>query len=218
MATMANMNATAAGGPVDGTPIMQNGQLRPGPNYLDNRNQLNTYIYDYFIRNEHYRLARTMIECELKMNLNMPTKPSPNARNVNGADIMGNEPDGLPTPKIPANQTAENSFLLDWWIQFWDIFSAARGHNIKGAQYISHARVSRPNCSSVSLVLIRVEPHPTPIRSAEPAHADGRWYERCPVPEHDAGHAERRCFQRSQTSGRHQPQSVRHAYTPSHVS
>ncbi|KAJ4292502.1 hypothetical protein N0V90_009164 [Kalmusia sp. IMI 367209] len=139
MAAMANMNAAA--GSLDGTPIMGNGQRQPVPG-LDPRDQLNTYIYDYFLRNSHHKLAQVMIESELKMNLKPPQKSSPTGRNVNGVDSI--DPELLPTPNMPASgQATDNSFLLDWWVQFWDIFSAARNRTMKGSQgsqYISHAR------------------------------------------------------------------------------
>lgn len=142
MAAMAGMNANA--GPVDGTPIMGNGQRGQQMQNLDPRDQLNTYIYDYFLRNNHHRLARTMLECDMKMNVHPPQKPSPSGRNVNGVDAMDHDSkDDLPNPKLPTGQATDNSFLLDWWVQFWDIFSAARGKNTKGAQYIGHTRVRR---------------------------------------------------------------------------
>lgn len=147
MTTMAAMNATQ--GPIDGTPMMGNGPHRAQQNVgMNARDQLNTYIYDYFLRNNHVRLARTMIECEMKINLNPPPKSSPSGRNANGVDAMDTESkDDLPSPKIPQGFCAENSFLLDWWVQFWDIWSAARNHpnsmnKTMPMQYIQHARVS----------------------------------------------------------------------------
>jgi hypothetical protein len=141
---MPGMNATQV--PVDGTPIMGNGQRRPQQNgVVDPRDQLNTYIYDYFLRNNHHRLARMMVECDMKMSLNPPQKPSPSGRNVNGVDAMDQTSnEDIPTPKIPPGHSADNSFLLDWWVQFWDIWGAARKHNPKNVplQYINHARVS----------------------------------------------------------------------------
>lgn len=130
-AQMANMNAGA--GPLDGTPIMANGQRQAG----DPRDQLNTYIYDYFIRTENYKLAKAMLDAD--MTVNLKPKSSPSGRNVNG---MG--PGDLPEPFMPANQNTDTSFLLDWWVQFWDIFSAARNIKGKGSQYIAHTRVSVP--------------------------------------------------------------------------
>ena len=129
-AQMANMNAGA--GPLDGTPVMGNGQRPAG----DPRDQLNTYIYDYFIRTENHKLAKAMLDAD--MTVNLKPKSSPSGRNVNG---MG--PGDLPEPNMPPNQNTDTSFLLDWWVQFWDIFSAARGMKSKGSQYIAHTRVSR---------------------------------------------------------------------------
>lgn len=142
MATMAAMNATQ--GPIDSTPMMGNGPHRPQQNSPSvARDQLNTYIYDYFRRNNHIRLARTMLECNMGISLNPPVKSSPGSRNANGVDAMDTDSkDDLPQPKIP-NFSAENSFLLDWWEQFWDIWSAARGHHTGKnvpMQYIQHTR------------------------------------------------------------------------------
>lgn len=103
---------------------------------MDPRDQLNTYIYDYFLRTDNPKLAKAMLEADLNMNLK--NKPSPSGRNINGIDLGD-----LPQPNMPVGQAAtETSFLLDWWVQFWDIFSAARGRQNKGTQYIQHARVS----------------------------------------------------------------------------
>ncbi|PVH97658.1 hypothetical protein DM02DRAFT_644063 [Periconia macrospinosa] len=136
---MANMNA---GGPVTGTPIMNNGQRRPQGQMMEPRDQLNTYIYDYFIRNNHPQVARMMIKCDLKMKLgDRNQKTSPSGRNVNGVGDMDSDSiDDLPPAEVPAGQVTENSFLLDWWVQFWDIYSAARGSGNKGTQYTGHVR------------------------------------------------------------------------------
>jgi hypothetical protein len=144
MAQMAQLNA---GGPVgvNGTPVMTNGQRRPPQNMIEPRDQLNTYIYDYFMRNDQPRVARMMIECDLKMSLNNPPqKTSPSGRNnTNGVDPSDpNSKDMLPTAKVPSGQMSDNSFLADWWEQFWDIYSASRGSSTKGTQYTSHVRVS----------------------------------------------------------------------------
>jgi hypothetical protein len=131
-AQMANMNAGA--GPLDGTPVMGNGQRLLG-NGMDPRDQLNTYIYDYFLRTDNRKLAKAMLDAD--MNMNVQPKSSPSGRNVNGMSA-----EDLPEPTMPSSQATETSFLLDWWVQFWDIFSAARGRPNKGSQYIQHARVS----------------------------------------------------------------------------
>ncbi|OCL08722.1 hypothetical protein AOQ84DRAFT_292579 [Glonium stellatum] len=145
---IAGMNA--AGGPVGGPPMMNNGRPRGG-NEMDPRAQLNTYIYDYFCKNGYWALAR-MVNQDLPINIDTERpKPSPSGRNMNGVDSMENDskdellkqrPDDLPIAKIPGDQSAENSFLLDWWCQFWDIYSAARmkGKASPAQQYLAHTR------------------------------------------------------------------------------
>jgi len=144
MANMAGMNANIRG-PVDGTPILGNMQRPVQPqNNPDPRERLNTYIYDYFLRNNHTQLAQVMMDCKLPMSLKpQPAKPSPSGRNANGVDMDKDPRDGLPEPNLPEGQLADNSFLLDWWAQFWDIYMAARKQqpNEKGTQYIAHTRV-----------------------------------------------------------------------------
>jgi hypothetical protein len=139
MAQMAQMNAN---GSVNGTPVMGN-MAHPkrmgGPDHKDPKEMLNTYIYDYFLRNRHHNLARAMLDCDLKLSTE---KQSPNK--ANGASDI-DMPDDMPLPSMPAGQVADNSFLLDWWVQFWDIFAAAArvpGGGPKNAvQYINHNRV-----------------------------------------------------------------------------
>ncbi|KAF2853592.1 hypothetical protein T440DRAFT_311054 [Plenodomus tracheiphilus IPT5] len=137
MAQMAAMNAS--NGSVDGPPMMNNKRLGTDP-----REQLNTYIYDYFLRNSHFKLAKAMLDSSdtVKMSTGPPQKPSPNNR-PNGVDPIDQDgAEGFPTPQLPPNQMADNSFLLDWWVQFWDIYQAtkARTGPSKGNQYIQHTR------------------------------------------------------------------------------
>ncbi|KAF2273395.1 uncharacterized protein EI97DRAFT_444924 [Westerdykella ornata] len=136
------------GGPVDGTPMMAH-MVRPGPKEdprQDPRGQLNTYIYDYHLRNGHIQAAKAMLDNNLQMNLQTKPKQSPGSRNVNGVDSM--EPDeaaDLPRPVLPTGQCVDNSFLMDWWCQFWDIFSARRpsmSANQKAGQYNQHVRLA----------------------------------------------------------------------------
>ncbi|CAI6339720.1 unnamed protein product [Periconia digitata] len=136
-AMAANMNA---GGPVTGTPIMNNGQRRP--QVIEPRDHLNTYIYDYFLRNGHPQIARMMIKCELELKLgDKNQKTSPSGRNVNGVDSMDDSADDLPPAELPHGHVTETSFLSDWWFQFWDIFSSARGGGTaKSTLYTGHVR------------------------------------------------------------------------------
>ena len=53
------MQMAMNGGPVNGTPVMANMNM-PGPPQrqpMDPREQLNTYIYDYFLRNKRQEWA-----------------------------------------------------------------------------------------------------------------------------------------------------------------
>lgn len=134
-----------APGPVTGVPSTSDGGSRNEP--LSHRQQLNTYIYDYFLKNEHYALARALHK-------ELPIYASPNAgkKDVNGAeDSMETDskedvqtrPDDLPLPTILDN--TEGSFLYDWWCQFWDIWCAHRRKISSGAvpsQYVAHTQVS----------------------------------------------------------------------------
>jgi hypothetical protein len=141
-AQMAAMNVN--NGAVDGTPIMGN-MPHPKRMQMDPREQLNTYIYDYLLRNQHWGVARAMLADpdHIKVATAASPKPSPSNR-MNGVDSMDTG-DDLPAPQIPQNQVVESSFLLDWWVQFWDIFQATKNRGnpaAKGAQYINHTRVS----------------------------------------------------------------------------
>ncbi|KAL6708847.1 hypothetical protein ACN47E_002254 [Coniothyrium glycines] len=138
MAQMAAMSAN--NGPTEGTPMMGN-MANPKRNNTDPREQLNTYIYDYFLRNNHEHAARAMLDSpDMKMSTGPPQKTSPNNR-ANGID--SDDKPIFPSPQLPPNQMADNSFLLDWWVQFWDIYQATKtrgpGHS-KGQQYITHTR------------------------------------------------------------------------------
>ena len=158
---MGGMNAM--GGPVGGgMPAMNNGAA-PGarqamPN--DNRSQLNTYIYEYFLRNGMYDCARSLLNSDQPMNL---MKDSPGRRRddngSNGGDDGGEDskddidskrPEDLPAPNLPKD-TPESCFLYEWWCLFWDMFNAQRGkgegRNI--LQYVTHTQVGYQKNSSL---------------------------------------------------------------------
>ncbi|KAJ9657753.1 hypothetical protein H2201_008066 [Coniosporium apollinis] len=161
---MAGMNA--AGGPVGGAPMMANGPAGLTPH--DNRLLLNTYIYDYFLRNHHYEIARVILTSDLPLNTK---EESPSRRDVNGVgdgmdgdskDDIQKRPDDLPSAAIPPN-SSENSFLFDWWGQFWDVFSAHRNKPIKpgsgAVTYLQHQRqLSQMRQADQQQMLNRVNP------------------------------------------------------------
>ncbi len=154
---MGGMNAM--GGPVGGgMPMMNNGaggvrQPMP-PNNNDQRSQLNTYIYEYFLRNGMYDCARSLLNSEQPINVE---KDSPGRRRENGTgdeggegdnkdDIDSKQPNDLPNPAIP-KECPESCFLYEWWCLFWDMFNAQRGKGDARSvlQYVTHTQVSTIN-------------------------------------------------------------------------
>lgn len=151
------------GGPVGGGPManMNNGAgpgIRPPMPGGDNRSQLNTYIYEYFLKNEMYDCARSLLLSEQPMST---VKDSPSRRREGeGAgedggdgeskdDIDSKRPDDLPAPNIPRD-TPESCFLYEWWCLFWDMFNATRGKADGRAvlQYVNHTQVCYPSIPS----------------------------------------------------------------------
>ncbi|KAK0103986.1 hypothetical protein ONS96_005091 [Cadophora gregata f. sp. sojae] len=149
---MGGMNAM--GGPVGGgMPMMNNGaggarQPMP-PNNNDQRSQLNTYIYEYFLRNGMYDCARSLLNSEQPINVE---KDSPGRRRENGTgdeggdgdnkdDIDSKQPNDLPNPAIP-KECPESCFLYEWWCLFWDMFNAQRGKGDARSvlQYVTHTQ------------------------------------------------------------------------------
>ncbi|KAH8818170.1 SOM1 protein [Hyaloscypha sp. PMI_1271] len=148
--SMGGMNAM--GGPVGGgMPMMNNGAAgvrQPMP-ANDNRSQLNTYIYEYFLRNGMYDCARSLLNSDQPMNV---IKDSPGRRrDENGGDegadgdskddIDSKRPADLPEPNLP-KECPESCFLYEWWCLFWDMFNAQRGkgdgRNV--LQYVTHTQ------------------------------------------------------------------------------
>lgn len=141
---MATLNAMS--GPVAGAMPMMNNGLPPGPravpaNDTQNRAQLNTYIYEYFLRNEMYDCARAIINSDQPINVlkNSPGRrrdangnPLDNGVGEDGMDadskdeIDAKRPDDLPAPNLP-KECPESCFLYEWWCLFWDMFNAQRG-------------------------------------------------------------------------------------------
>ena len=136
------MNMGGMGGPVGGAPPQQQQQQQQnagtpsngsGVNANDSAEtvkRLNTYIYDYFLRNQHYDIARAMINASSMELLTQPKQsPSQRQNQPNGIDEMDTDrPKDLPEPGL---QNTEGPFLQDWWFQFWDIYNSRRNHPSK---------------------------------------------------------------------------------------
>ncbi|EED12631.1 cAMP-dependent protein kinase pathway protein (Som1), putative [Talaromyces stipitatus ATCC 10500] len=135
IAGMAGMNAMP-GGPVGGVPMMntQSAAPRSEPPMTQESVyvQLNTCIYDYFLKRGQFDAARMLLNDD---NIKLDTddlKTSPNHMNgVDGDTSMGDSkdekikiPDDFPRPRVPMD--SGNSFLFEWFSLFWDIFAAQR--------------------------------------------------------------------------------------------
>lgn len=146
-----NMNVLGgAGGPGAGQQMMNTGTPGNAPigNAVDNnRVKLHTYIYDYFLKNEYYDLARSLHD-RVEIEHSQQQKQSPNSKQVNGdsmdadnKDDAHGKPADLPLPAVPS--ASDSSFLFDWWCQFWDCFQAQRGRGTANTkQYLNHVQVS----------------------------------------------------------------------------
>ncbi|ETI28591.1 hypothetical protein G647_01041 [Cladophialophora carrionii CBS 160.54] len=150
---MAGMNpaAMAAGGPVGGGMIMMNNgspatQVNVGNSPEQVKAQLNTYIYEYFLKLGHYDIARSLLrEKEFELRTKPPVKQSPGRRKdaeVNGVegDAMDTDPkddipDDLPRPMhVGDASTPGVGFLFEWFSIFSDLFTAHRSSKMQGGQ------------------------------------------------------------------------------------
>ncbi|KAI9372028.1 hypothetical protein BJX61DRAFT_543106 [Aspergillus egyptiacus] len=150
-----------AGGPVGGVPMVNNGSMAPRNDGNMNIpemmiNNLNTYIYDYFLKRGYHDCARALVKDEsVKLNTEPPIKTSPGQRRegeVNGieGDVMMTDgkdgdkmkiPDDLPRPNL-SSEGQQTSFLLDWFSLFWEFFWSQRkkGNSTDVRQYLQHTQ------------------------------------------------------------------------------
>ncbi|KAI1767356.1 hypothetical protein GGR53DRAFT_518452 [Hypoxylon sp. FL1150] len=159
MGNMPNMsNMPMAGGPVGGPTPMMNSALaaQQVQSQGNNRTVLNTYIYDYFLREGMYDSARAMLKSEQTLNI---IKDSPSRRRDENGNGLGNgvgddamdtdnkddldskRPQDLPLPNVPNG--SDNSFLYEWFCLFWDMLMAQRnkpGISPQVSQYVSHTQ------------------------------------------------------------------------------
>ncbi|KAK5139391.1 hypothetical protein LTR32_007455, partial [Rachicladosporium monterosium] len=142
-----------AGGPVGGgggPPSQQQAQMGVGtPSSGDGngnaKKRLNTVIYDYLLRNNLHDVARGFLK---HMDIEVDVKKSPNQRGQpngvadDGMDLgiaeLKDLPDDLPMPA----QLGDGPFLLDWWCQFWEIYTGYLGKGGKSQvlSYIANQR------------------------------------------------------------------------------
>ncbi|RDW61256.1 putative cAMP-dependent protein kinase pathway protein (Som1) [Aspergillus mulundensis] len=156
---VAGMNP-GVGGPVGGVPMVNNGSMLPRNDGSTHNSpevmiiNLNTYIYDYFLKRGYHDCARALVKDEsIKLNTEPPIKTSPGQRregDVNGVDGDGMMTDGkdgdklkipedLPRPNL-SGESQSSSFLLDWFSLFWEFFWSQRkkGNSPDVRQYLQH--------------------------------------------------------------------------------
>jgi hypothetical protein len=158
-------------GPVDGgKPMMSSvapggGITRPPMAANENqRQQLNTYIYEYFVRNGMFDCARSLLNSEKPLTL---IKESPGKCQNNNGNDMGNgtgddggdadskddleskRPDDLPVPDVP-REYPESCLLYEWWCLFWNMFNAqcGKGDGRNVLQYVNHTYVNHTQVCS----------------------------------------------------------------------
>jgi len=137
-----------------GVPGQGQGDDMAAHNNHDYQSRLNTAIYDYFLKNQEWDMARAMSKSQLKPHYKQQQGP----RRVNGMDA-GNEmdqdgkedsgdakrPSDLPLAGGMDALAHESSFLLDWWSMFWDIFENRNPNkpakNAAALQYMQHTQV-----------------------------------------------------------------------------
>lgn len=159
-----NLGIPGMGGPI-GAPNMNNGQGQGA--HMQERAQLNTYIYDYFLKHHMYDCAQAILrEGDVHTNGSRRTSPSrrpvkhdadgnlmtngmdDNMENVDGSGPRKTE-DGedtkpeFPLPNVPRD-CPQGCFLFDWWCLFWDIFHVrtANKGSMHAATYINNTQVN----------------------------------------------------------------------------
>lgn len=153
---IAGMNVMP-GGPVGGgMPMMNANSSAPRSDPPASQEvlfaQLNTYIYDYFLKRGQFDIARAIAQNDsVKLNTEKPSPGNRREGEVNGADdASANDkdekmklPDDLPRPSVPMNSS--QSFLFDWFSLFWDVFLAHRkkGGSPQVQQYLQQTQVRR---------------------------------------------------------------------------
>lgn len=152
---MTQMNMAAVNGAGGGMPMMNNGANGATPRLgneeedPDYEGRLNTYIYDYFVKNQRYDCAKAM----LKGDMPLRTVQKRRDGDVNGAgnmhtdskdDLESKIPDDFPLPALPTDPQGA-SFLLEWFGLFWDVFFAHQRKtppaSAQAMQYVARTQV-----------------------------------------------------------------------------
>lgn len=154
MAQQPQMNMAGMGGPVGGAPhmVQMNMGTPSGSNAQSEMiTKLNTAIYDYLLRSEHYEAAKVLLKEApvdtkgLDASPNMQPGQQPNGMD-DSADIDSKVPALLQRPEgLPlANNISSGPFLQDWWCQFWETFNAHRNRKNQNSGVGVYINAQRP--------------------------------------------------------------------------
>ncbi|KAF8474300.1 hypothetical protein BDZ91DRAFT_355188 [Kalaharituber pfeilii] len=158
-------------------PNMHNGQ---GMSQMNEKSNLNTYIYDYFLKNHMYDCAQAILrEGDVHTNGSRRTSPSRRPQKhdadgsvmTNGMDETMESADGsaprktedgedskpeFPLPSV-LRDCPQGCFLFDWWCLFWDIFGIRTGHkgSAQAAQYLTNTQRIRQQQEQLMLQGLR---------------------------------------------------------------
>ena len=168
-----------------------NGAIPRAGNEFEPQNyeaRLHSYIYDYFVKNEHWECARSLITSGL--NLEPPLRLSDG--DVNGTvdgpmhtdskDGMDSKrPSDLPQTSVAAEQEG-NSFLLEWFALFWDVYHAQKKSRMATHHanlYVQHSQVGfqKRKCKHHTLITISTATSKNPPRTATGAFAGHAWHD-----------------------------------------
>lgn len=103
------------------------------------KTQLNTAIYDYFLKMGEYDLARNLRNSGLNVKLADSNKRK---TEEDDSDKDPNRPSDLPAPGMPLHSlSSDTAFLLDWYSLFFDMLSNSSNKNTMASQYMNHTQV-----------------------------------------------------------------------------
>ena len=116
---------------------------------FDYKTKLNTCIYDYLLKNEQYEVAKALHKSSLPLHTSKNPSKRQNAGEEGGEDskddVDTKKPTDLPYAANVPHMTNENSFLLDWFQLFWEMWWAPQPGRAtrypSAAQYIEHTKV-----------------------------------------------------------------------------
>ncbi|KAI9722149.1 MAG: hypothetical protein M1828_004831 [Chrysothrix sp. TS-e1954] len=134
-------------GAAGGMPLSMKNDMNPmgGAPIKDPRDDLPTYIYDFFLKSGKLDLASAILKSDLGVKVKPRGKTSPGS--VNGVDdSMDSKDNKMPNADLPATQLLESSFLQEWWTIFWDFWAVGKGQmkqNPMASQYVNRQQLQQ---------------------------------------------------------------------------